>query len=105
MRLISIPKVWSESIAGRCRAWTDEQMETAGILALVYGKFIEIWRERETACKSSLHDCHGGLIMPRILVKTTQLTNLLLSNASHEGINHIIYNIFTADHLEKFEHL
>lgn len=31
-------QVWSETIAGRCRAWTDEQMETAGVLALVYGK-------------------------------------------------------------------
>lgn len=31
-------KVWSETVAGRCRAWTDEQLETAGVLALVYGK-------------------------------------------------------------------
>ena len=31
-------KVWSEVVAGRCRAWTDEQMETAGVLSLVYGK-------------------------------------------------------------------
>lgn len=29
---------WSETIAGRCRAWTEEQMETAGVLALIYGK-------------------------------------------------------------------
>lgn len=29
---------WSETVAGRCRAWTDEQLETAGVLALVYGK-------------------------------------------------------------------
>ncbi|KZO92680.1 hypothetical protein CALVIDRAFT_519984 [Calocera viscosa TUFC12733] len=68
-------KTWSETIAGRCRAWTDEQLETAGVLALVYGKFIEVWRQKETA------------------VKTTQLTNLLLSNASHEvrtPLNHII---------------
>ena len=62
-------------------------METAGVLALVYGKvspcccfvsndktetdlspkFIEVWRQKETA------------------VRTTQLTNILLSNASHEG--------------------
>lgn len=34
-------KIWSETVGGRCRAWTDEQMETAGVLALVYGKFIE----------------------------------------------------------------
>lgn len=31
-------KIWSEIVAGRCRAWTDEQLETASVLALVYGK-------------------------------------------------------------------
>ena len=31
-------KIWSETVAGRCRAWTDEHLETAGVLALVYGK-------------------------------------------------------------------
>lgn len=30
--------IWSETVAGRCRAWTDEQLETSGVLALVYGK-------------------------------------------------------------------
>ncbi|KAF8895314.1 hypothetical protein BD779DRAFT_1498791 [Infundibulicybe gibba] len=68
-------KIWSETVAGRCRAWTDEQLETAGVLALVYGKFIEVWRRKESA------------------LQTTQLTNLLLSNASHEvrtPLNHII---------------
>ncbi|VDB85582.1 unnamed protein product [Peniophora sp. CBMAI 1063] len=68
-------KVWSETVAGRCRAWTDEQLETAGVLALVYGKFIEVWRQKETA------------------LQTTKLTNLLLSNAGHEvrtPLNHII---------------
>ncbi|KAJ3753797.1 hypothetical protein EV360DRAFT_96883 [Lentinula raphanica] len=68
-------KIWSETVAGRCRAWTDEQLETAGVLALVYGKFIEVWRQKENA------------------LQTTKLTNLLLSNASHEvrtPLNHII---------------
>ena len=60
-------KIWSEMVAGRCRAWTDEHLETAGVLALVYGKFIEVWRQKESA----LH--------------ATKLTNILLSNASHEG--------------------
>ncbi|KAJ6584688.1 hypothetical protein B0H19DRAFT_926655 [Mycena capillaripes] len=67
--------IWSETVAGRCRAWTDEQLETAGVLALVYGKFIEVWRQKENA------------------LQTTRLTNLLLSNASHEvrtPLNHII---------------
>ena len=60
-------KTWSETVAGRCRAWTDEHLETAGVLALVYGKFIEVWRQKESA------------------LQTTKLTNILLSNASHEG--------------------
>ncbi|TFY72877.1 hypothetical protein EVG20_g157 [Dentipellis fragilis] len=60
-------KVWSETVAGRCRNWTDEQLETAGVLSLVYGKFIEVWRQKETA------------------LQTTKLTNILLSNAGHEG--------------------
>ena len=33
-------KLWSETVAGRCRAWTDEHLETAGVLSLVYGKVI-----------------------------------------------------------------
>ncbi|KAF9013357.1 hypothetical protein BDQ17DRAFT_1386916 [Cyathus striatus] len=68
-------KIWSETVAGRCRAWTEEQLETAGVLALVYGKFIEVWRQKESA------------------LQTTKLTNILLSNASHEvrtPLNHII---------------
>ncbi|KAF8909011.1 hypothetical protein CPB84DRAFT_1813256 [Gymnopilus junonius] len=68
-------KIWSETVAGRCRMWTDEQLETASVVALLYGKFIEVWREKETA------------------LQATKLTNLLLSNASHEvrtPLNHII---------------
>ncbi|KAI0330793.1 hypothetical protein GY45DRAFT_1370433 [Cubamyces sp. BRFM 1775] len=68
-------KTWSQIVAGRCRAWTDEHIETAGVLALVYGKFIEVWRQKESA------------------LQTTKLTNILLSNASHEvrtPLNHII---------------
>ncbi|KAF7981483.1 hypothetical protein HWV62_33533 [Athelia sp. TMB] len=68
-------KIWSETVSGRSRAWTDEHMETASVLALVYGKFIEVWRQKESA------------------LQTTKLTNILLSNASHEvrtPLNHII---------------
>ncbi|KAF9651648.1 hypothetical protein BDM02DRAFT_3090893 [Thelephora ganbajun] len=68
-------KVWSETTTGKCRRWADEQLETAGVLALVYGKFIEVWRQKESA------------------LQTTKLANILLSNASHEGrtpLNHII---------------
>lgn len=31
-------RMWSETIEGKSRAWTDEQLETAAVLALVYGK-------------------------------------------------------------------
>ncbi|KAH8077263.1 hypothetical protein BXZ70DRAFT_962911 [Cristinia sonorae] len=68
-------KLWSETVAGRSRIWSEEQLETAGVLALVYGKFIEVWRQKETA------------------LQATKLTNILLSNASHEvrtPLNHII---------------
>lgn len=60
-------KIWSETVVGRARAWSDENLETASVLRLVYGKFIEVWRQREAAVTSS------------------RLTSLLLSNASHEG--------------------
>lgn len=68
-------KAWSETIRGRSRNWTDEQLETAGVLALVYGKFIEVWRQKESA------------------MRTNQMTSILLTNASHEvrtPLNHII---------------
>ncbi|GAA5932099.1 uncharacterized protein JCM15063_001119 [Sporobolomyces koalae] len=59
-------KLWTEKVTGKSRAWTDEEKETAGVLCLVYGKFIAVWREKENALARS------------------QLTNLLLANASHE---------------------
>lgn len=33
-------KIWSETVAGRSRAWSEEHLETAAVLALVYGKVI-----------------------------------------------------------------
>ncbi|GAA5866364.1 hypothetical protein JCM8547_000754 [Rhodosporidiobolus lusitaniae] len=59
-------KVWSETVVGKSVAWTDDERETASVLSLVYGKFIAVWREKESALAAS------------------QLTNLLLANASHE---------------------
>jgi signal transduction histidine kinase len=58
-------KTWSETVTGRSRAWTDDQMESAGVLALIYGKFIQVWREKQSAMASN------------------QLTAILLSNTSH----------------------
>ncbi|KAH7913421.1 hypothetical protein BJ138DRAFT_1146165 [Hygrophoropsis aurantiaca] len=68
-------KMWTETVAGSSRAWTQEEIETAGVLSLVYGKFIEVWRQKES------------------VKRATTLTNILLSNASHEvrtPLNHII---------------
>lgn len=59
-------KAWSEKVVYKSREWTEEQIETAAVLCLVYGKFIEVWRQKEMA----LHN--------------TQLTKLLLSNSAHE---------------------
>ena len=59
-------RTWSETIVGKCREWTEEQIETAAVLCLVYGKFIEVWRQKEAALQNS------------------QLTKLLLANSAHE---------------------
>ncbi|KAH6679485.1 putative cyanobacterial phytochrome B [Halenospora varia] len=59
-------KTWSETIVGKCREWTEEHVEIAAVLCLVYGKFIEVWRQKEAALQSS------------------QLTRLLLANSAHE---------------------
>lgn len=58
-------KTWSETVTGRSRSWTDDQLESAGVLALIYGKFIQVWREKQSAMASN------------------QLTAILLSNTSH----------------------
>ena len=59
-------KSWTEMVAGKCRDWTEEQIETAAVLCLVYGKFIDVWRQKEAALEQS------------------QLTKLLLANSAHE---------------------
>lgn len=59
-------RTWSETVIGKCREWTEEEIETAAVLCLVYGKFIEVWRQKEAALQNS------------------QLTRLLLANSAHE---------------------
>jgi light-regulated signal transduction histidine kinase (bacteriophytochrome) len=59
-------KLWTETVVGKCRGWTEEEIETASVLCLVYGKFIEVWRQKEAALQNS------------------QLTRLLLANSAHE---------------------
>ncbi|KAL5371579.1 hypothetical protein DPSP01_014171 [Paraphaeosphaeria sporulosa] len=60
-------KTWSEIVVGTSREWTGEEVETAAVLCLVYGKFIEIWRRQEEAA-----------------LQSSQLTRLLLANYAHE---------------------
>ncbi|KAK5661927.1 hypothetical protein OQA88_10037 [Cercophora sp. LCS_1] len=59
-------KTWHETVLGKCREWSEEQIETAAVLCLVYGKFIEVWRQKEAALQNS------------------RLTRLLLANSAHE---------------------
>lgn len=59
-------KTWHETVLGMCREWSEEQVETAAVLCLVYGKFIEVWRQKEAALQNS------------------RLTRLLLANSAHE---------------------
>lgn len=59
-------KAWTETVMGKCRDWTEQQIETAAVLCLVYGKFIAVWRQKEA------------------VVQRSQLTRLLLANSAHE---------------------
>lgn len=59
-------KTWTETVVGKCKEWTEEETETAGVLCLVYGKFIEVWRQKQAA------------------MQNTELTKLLLQNSAHE---------------------
>ena len=59
-------RAWTEKVMGKSREWTEDKVETAAILSLVYGKFIEVWRQKEAA------------------LKNTELTRLLLANSAHE---------------------
>lgn len=59
-------KAWRETVVGKSRQWSEEQVDTAAVLCLVYGKFIEVWRQKEAALQSS------------------RLTRLLLANSAHE---------------------
>ncbi|KAK6582324.1 hypothetical protein PZA11_004732 [Diplocarpon coronariae] len=59
-------KRWTETVTGLSRDWTDDQMETASILSLLYGRFIEIWRQKDAAGQNN------------------RMTKLLIRNSSHE---------------------
>ncbi|ORY71179.1 uncharacterized protein BCR38DRAFT_329196 [Pseudomassariella vexata] len=59
-------EVWHEVDSSKCKEWSSEQIETAAVLCLVYGKFLEIWKQKETA------------------VRLSRQTQLLLANSAHE---------------------
>jgi light-regulated signal transduction histidine kinase (bacteriophytochrome) len=58
-------KIWNATVTGS-KEWSEEEVETAAVLCLVYGKFIEIWRQKEAALQNS------------------QITRILLANSAHE---------------------
>lgn len=57
---------WTQVVHGTCEPWALEQLDIAATLALVYGKFIEVWQAQQSAARIS---------------KSTQL---LLSHAERE---------------------
>lgn len=56
---------WTQTIKGTSKIWNADDFETASVLSLLYGRFIEIWRQKEST----------GL---------NRMTRLLLKNTSHE---------------------
>ncbi|KAF7878833.1 hypothetical protein EAF04_000036 [Stromatinia cepivora] len=56
---------WTETIKGTSKTWNTDDFETASVLSLLYGRFIEIWRQKE----STGHN---------------RMTRLLIKNTSHE---------------------
>jgi len=42
---------WTENVGGMSRDWTEDQLDTASILSTVYGRFIDIWRQKESAAQ------------------------------------------------------
>jgi light-regulated signal transduction histidine kinase (bacteriophytochrome)/CheY-like chemotaxis protein len=59
-------KHWTEKVVGMSTEWTEDQVETASVISLLYGRFIEIWRQKESAGQRN------------------KLTRLLIKNSSHE---------------------
>jgi light-regulated signal transduction histidine kinase (bacteriophytochrome) len=57
---------WSETVMGMSKEWTEDNLETALVLSFLYGRFIQIWREKESTGKNN------------------RMTRLLIQNSSHE---------------------
>jgi len=59
-------KRWTEIVVGTSEEWGGDQLDTASVLSLLYGRFIEIWRQKETAPHNN------------------RMTRLLIRNSAHE---------------------
>ncbi|TGO47976.1 hypothetical protein BCON_0256g00040 [Botryotinia convoluta] len=62
-------KRWSQHVIGTSREWTREQVESAGVLSALYGRFIEVWRQKEA------------------IVQQNRMTRLLIRQAGAEVRN------------------
>ena len=79
-------KVWYEAVAGSCRVWTDERLEMAGMLALVYGKVCySIGCLIVSTLDGLFHSSPKPGRRREREKETTELTNTLFSNAGYEG--------------------
>lgn len=59
-------KEWREITLSESKHWSESDISIAGVLGSVYGKFIQVWRQKE------------------VLKQNSQLTRLLLANSAHE---------------------
>ncbi|CAG8234664.1 unnamed protein product [Penicillium salamii] len=57
---------WSETVLAQSRHWSGNDIATAKMLGMVYGKFIDVWRQKE------------------VMKRNTRLTRLLVANSAHE---------------------
>ncbi|TPX37035.1 hypothetical protein SmJEL517_g00807 [Synchytrium microbalum] len=57
---------WKETVRGLANPWTPETLEMASMLQLVYGRFMNVWREKERA------------------ENRNRLKNLLIGSVSHD---------------------
>ncbi|KAH8684610.1 GAF domain-like protein [Tricladium varicosporioides] len=57
---------WTEQVVGTSREWTEDQVESAAVLSTLYGRFIEVWRQKDS------------------IVQRNRMTRLLIRNAGHE---------------------
>ena len=59
-------RIWKETVRGVSAPWTPDILEMAGMLQLVYGRFMSVWREKEMA------------------ENRNRLKNLLIGSVSHD---------------------